>query len=241
MKKLCLTLCALAATVLVLNGCVGKDTLPEVEMQPEAEVQAETKVQVETEAQVEASALSAVDFEALGVEPYSYASTFTMGSDMQAAITQLSLCYEWFDSDVTQTEEWKSTFIARFVQNSRMSYAYLNQCIDKNDGKIGINELNYIQYSLTGVNVEFSNLEETVSAYDASSPVSYGQITDWHYVETGDEVTVTALLHVGYGQLREDDLEERQITAVLERNAFSCFDGYSIRSLFSEVITPWIP
>lgn len=61
---------------------------------------------------------------------------FVMGDNLKAAITQLALSYDSFDPDLVDREEWKETFITRFIQNSRLSFDYLEMVSEKNSGEI---------------------------------------------------------------------------------------------------------
>ena len=79
-----------------------------------------------------------------------------MGENLKTAITQLALTYEKFNAASVNSEDWKETFIARFIQNARVSFDYLDSISDENGGKISVDELNYMQYSLTNTEVDFS-------------------------------------------------------------------------------------
>ena len=70
---------------------------------------------------------------------------------------------------------------------------------EKNDGQIGVDELNYIQYSLTGIELDFSSFAgDGLNRYDAASPLNYGAITGYDYEYTDQRVIVTADFEVGY-------------------------------------------
>ncbi len=161
---------------------------------------------------------------------------FVMGDNLKAAITQLALSYDSFDPDLVDREEWKETFITRFIQNSRLSFDYLEMVSEKNSGEISTDELNYIQYSLTGMELNFSTyIDGSVNRYDAASPLNYGSISGYDYENTEQGVILTADLEVGFDGT--DHREKRKLTAELVKNTDSCFDGYTVVSVISETVS----
>lgn len=174
------------------------------------------------------------DKEVPGMQEYEYPSEFSMGDNLKTAVTQLALCYDNFDKDFVCREEWKEIFVSRFIQNTRSSFDYLDMVSDKNNGKISADELNYIQYSLTGVELDFSPFAgDGLDRYDAASPLNYGSITGYDYEYTNQGVIVTADFEVGYDGTAS--AQEREITVELVKNPYSCFDGYSVASISSKV------
>ena len=177
-----------------------------------------------------------IDYEAFEIKEYEYPAEFSMGENLKTAITQLALCYDSFDKDSVYSAEWKEMFIARFIQNSRVSFDYLDMVSDNNNGEISIDELNYMQYSLTGIELDFTScVNGTVNRYDDSSTLNYGWISDWDYEYTDDGVTVTVNFEVGTDGT--DVTQERELTVNLVKNPYSCFDGYSVAAITSKVIT----
>ena len=176
-----------------------------------------------------------VDNKASWIQEYEYPSEFSMGDNLKTAVIQLALCYDNFDKDSVCSEEWKEIFVSRFIQNTRSSFEYLDMVSGKNDGQIGVDELNYIQYSLTGIELDFFSFAgDGLNRYDAASPLSYGAITGYDYEYTDQRVIVTADFEVGYDGA--DAKQEREITVELVKNPYSCFDGYSVVSISSKVI-----
>jgi hypothetical protein len=160
---------------------------------------------------------------------------FSMGENLKAAIVQLAITYDDFDQNVVKSEAWKETFITMFIQNSRLSFDYLDQIADKNNAKISISELNYIQYSLTDIKVDLSSyVKDTVDSNDTASALNFGRITDYKYEVTDEGVCITADLEVGADGT--DSTKKRELTVNLIKNEYSCFDGNSIKSLSSKTI-----
>lgn len=176
-----------------------------------------------------------VDEEAPWIQEYEYPSEFSMGDNLKTAVIQLALCYDNFDKDSVCSEEWKEIFVSRFIQNTRSSFDYLDMVSGKNNGQISVDELNYIQYSLTGIELDFSSFAgDGLDRYDAASPLNYGVITGYDYEDTDQGAIVTADFEVGYDGTAS--AQEREITVELVKNPYSCFDGYSVVSISSKVI-----
>ncbi len=168
-----------------------------------------------------------IDYETLGIQKQEYPAEFSMGENLKTAITQLALSYDHFDQTVVHSESWKEIFIARFIQNSRASFDYLDRIAEEDNGKIRVDQLNYIQYSLTGTEVDFSSQAgEPINRNDAASSFNYGWISAYSYEETEDGVIVTADFETGYDGT--DSTQKRKITVELIQNPYSCFDGYSV-------------
>lgn len=176
-----------------------------------------------------------VNYDALGIKEYEYPTEFSMGDNLKTAITELARSFDNFDEDSVHSDWWEKSFIAHFIQNSRLSFDYLEMTAEKNNGWIGIDELNYMQYSLTNVELDFSSYADApVNSYDSSSGYSSGLITGWDYEYTDDGVIVTADFEVETSG--SNAVWEQEITVNLVKNPYSCFDGYSIVSLSSKYI-----
>lgn len=231
MKKT-MTLCMIFFCAAVLSACTGNaDNTNTVNS-------AGTAVEPASEENLEAhydDAEKTVDKEAPWIQEYEYPSEFSMGDNLKTAVIQLALCYDNFDKDSVCSEEWKEIFVSRFIQNTRSSFDYLDMVSGKNNGQISVDELNYIQYSLTGFELDFSSFAgDGLDRYDAASPLNYGSITGYDYEDTDQGVIVTADFEVGYDGTAS--AQEREITVELVKNPHSCFDGYSVVSISSKVI-----
>ncbi len=163
---------------------------------------------------------------------------FSMGDNLRVAVTQLALSFESFDKSMTNEEGWKEIFIAKFIQNSRVSFDYLDKVSDQSNGEISVSELNYIQYSLTAVEIDFSDYvnEYLINRNDSASGLNHGNIVSYDYEITSDGIIVVADFEVGFDGT--DAKKERKLIVNLLKNPESCFDGYSIVSISSEEVTP---
>ncbi len=170
-----------------------------------------------------------------GIQQYEYPPEFSLGDDLRTAITQLALAYNQFDKDSIDNKGWKEIFVARFIQNSRASFEYLNMLSEKDEGRISLDELYYIHYSLTGVELDFSSYSDGfVNRYDDASSFNNGVISGWDFEDVGDGVVVTADFLVEYDG--GSTVQKRKLTVNLAKNPYSCFDGYSIVSIVSELV-----
>lgn len=176
-----------------------------------------------------------IDYEALGIQEYEYPSEFVMGDNLKTAITQLAISYGDFDKTSVASEYWKEIFVAKFIQNTRLTFDYLDRIGGKRDGWISADELNYIHASLTGIELDFSSYGGgAVNRYDAASAYNFGSISGYVYEDTEDGVMVTAGLEIGFDGT--DTTQERELMVELVKNPYSCFDGYSIVSIVSKAI-----
>ena len=161
-------------------------------------------------------------------------NAFSMGDNLKTAITQLALSFDQFDQDIVFNEYWEEVFVARFIQNTRASFDYLEMLSEKNHGEISVEEINYIQYSLTGIELDFSSFTDGLNRYDAASGLSDGTITGYEYEPVDNGVIVTADFEIVYDGT--DCVRHRELTVELVENPCSCFDGYSVASISSKVI-----
>ncbi len=182
------------------------------------------------------STVEFIDYEALGIKEYEYPAEFSMGDNLKTAIVQLALSYVSFNSDTPKLGGFKEFFIAEFIQNSRVSFDYLDLISDQNNGQISIDELNYMQYSLTNTELDFSSvISGSIDRYEAASRFCHGWISGYSYEDTDSGVLITADLEVEYDGA--EDTLKYEVTAELNRNSYSCFDGYSVVSFSSKPVT----
>ncbi len=168
-----------------------------------------------------------------GITQYEYPEEFSMGENLKMAITQLALAYDHFDAASISDKGWKEIFVARFIQNSRASFDYLDLLSEKTGGQIDMEELYYIHYSLTGVELDFySYTDDSLDRYDTASSFNYASISEWNYRDGEDGGTLTIDFEIGFDG--SDRVRKRKLTVSLKRNPYSCFDGYSIISIASE-------
>ena len=176
-----------------------------------------------------------IDFDSLGVEPYSYTTSdkFELSEAQKGAI--LLLCGKYFDWSVSDVyeDDWTEFFESAFLQN-KVDYGcdYFNRISEK-EGKVTKEEAEYILYSLTGEMISSSiKKEEPVEIRDWFVHDEM-EMEDCSIEEEGDTVVIHATVwnsHVSYDKSIGEVIcsTDRKVEVVLKKNPYSCFDGYSI-------------
>jgi len=174
-------------------------------------------------------------------ESYEYTvpeAEFVLGSNLNTAISELALMYDEFDSAEIREDYYPQSFIFHFCQNSRLTFDYLEQMREDKNGILSLEDVQYIQQSLTN---EFVDLGDEVPAEgidinQTASGVGFGNILSYEANVRGEEVHLVVEFERGTDEFHPTKLYELNI--VLIQNPESCFDGYSIKSLTSKEITP---
>lgn len=167
---------------------------------------------------------------------------FVMGEDLAGAITELALRYDEFDVTAIEAENYPEIFISAFCQNSRFTFDYLVTQMEESDGILNREQVEYIQYSLTGEQIDFTEYvdEEGIDIYQSTSGLGFGQITSYEGKENGEEANLVVLFE--FRNIHDIEAEKPtkvyELTFVLEKNEESCFDGYSIKSMSKKDVTP---
>lgn len=171
------------------------------------------------------------------VKAYTYPQQFVLGPNLNAAITELAIMYDEFDSNRIKEEDYKESIIFRYCKNSRQTFDYLEQLKEEYNGVIPREQVEYIQYSLTGEWVDFKDEipKEGLNIIQSSSGFCDGKIKSYQADCAGDEVNLLAEFEIVEDGTQITYLYELNI--VLVKNPESCFDGYSIKSLSSKDIT----
>lgn len=167
---------------------------------------------------------------------------FVMGENLSGAITELALKYDEFDGSATKEEGYPELFISTFCQNNRFTFDYLRDFMENSDGILNREQVEYIQYSLTGEAIDFSGYvgEDGIDIYQSTSGLGFGQIASYEGVLNGKEVNLVAQFE--FRSIHDIEAEKPtkvyELTIVLEENKESCFDGYSIKSMSKKDVTP---
>ena len=163
--------------------------------------------------------------------------SFTLDDDLRMAITELAGSDEYLNKKSVTADEkhWKEQFISDFIQNSRLSFSYLDKISKENDGMVSVKELNYMQSSLTGVELDFSDIvDKAVDANRSSSKLNQGTLSNYVYESASDGIDLSAILDIESEPIGQDVwIAKRIVTVHLIKNPKSCFDGYTITSLTS--------
>ncbi|MBR1771468.1 MAG: hypothetical protein IJ747_05515 [Lachnospiraceae bacterium] len=231
---------SIVITLFMLGGCAGKrgdgagtDT--------SVETSVDTAMESSLESMSEASAESAgrIDYAALGITEYEYPNEFILGENLKGAMEQLAILYDDFSADhLAEDEYWTALFTQNFLLNSRYSFDYLRECYDADNGLLSKAQAAYIQYSLTGTDIPLDNMAdgEMLDLRKSASGYSAADLLTYEADDNGDLVTVRAQIGIFFDSSDAGKLYE--VTASLKKDPYSCFDGYCIRAMKREDITP---
>ena len=178
------------------------------------------------------------DFDKLGITPYSYPEQFEMTPNLESALTVMISGEDNWDSDVSVCDElWRdTTFKSRFIQNSRLTFDYLNEITGGNDDAVSKEELEYIHYSLTGKIIDFRMKDgEEVHTNPSSSEFNYHYLKSYTYDADWNNVQMQVVVTRQHLEPDGDDFKnvetDLKATVFLEKNPYSCFDGYTIKRI----------
>jgi len=130
------------------------------------------------------------------------------------------------NSESNNSEDSK-IIIKDFYSDSKISK-------DKN-GMIDVKEINYMQKSLTGVELDFSDVvDKTVDIKQASDNLSSGTLSGYKYEPVENGAVITGILDTGIKNEDEGPWSgRRKVKVYLVKNPESCFDAFTISSLSS--------
>ena len=167
---------------------------------------------------------------------------FVLESNLEKAITELALKYDTFDMSSTKEDSYPAIFIRSFCQNSRLTFDYLENTCEESDGFLTRKQVEYIQYSLTGENVDFAEYvgEEGIDAYQTTSGLDHGEIVSYEAEIVDEQVYLVAQYEFRNNAGSDRPSKVFELEAILEKNDESCFDGYSIKSISKKDKTPVI-
>ena len=200
---------------------------------------------VEEEQENKSDKVQDIDFDELGVTPYSDykdITEFELSDDLKGAIeTMYSTVQNWEPEDISE-EGWEESFIDRFLLNSWYNPYYISS---KN--KVSKEEAEYVQYSLTGQKLFFDDMNENdvIDRSKSSSPFNRVYIDSYSVYGYTDPFTATnpdegyliyADIVTQYSFLDENgelDMKDdvNHVSIILIKNPYSCFDGLSIKSI----------
>ncbi|RKM55911.1 hypothetical protein D6853_10225 [Butyrivibrio sp. X503] len=147
--------------------------------------------------------------------------------------------YSDYDNLIVSDERWQDFFLRNYIQSMFDGYDYKKKILKEQDGLMTKTQIEYINYSLTGEYAIFDSLEnEKINCLESqNSPLVAYTITNYEYEEQGESIVLKADADF----FKKGSKEEKKfvITAVLERNPYSCFDGYSIVSIKTEDVTEY--
>ena len=173
------------------------------------------------------------------VADYIYPDEFELTDGLKGAIEQLAIWHGtgYEAEEAVQEDTWQDFVIGTYLQGNWDGYDYLKYIMYQQDGIATKEQVEYIQYSLTGIKVDFTDLGEndTVNRYENFGGSYYGNINDYSVQCDGDIVNMSAEFESSASNGSNKRMFD--LTVVLQKNPKSCFDGYSIKSLSKEDVT----
>lgn len=173
------------------------------------------------------------------VTDYEYPDEFELEEGLRGAIEQLAIWYgkDFEAKEAVQEDTWQEFVIATYIQGNWDGYEYLKKLESGQDGIVTKEQLEYIQYSLTGIEVDFKGIGEndTINCLENIGSSYYGHINDYFVQCDGDKVSMSAEFETSASNGSNKRMYD--MTVLLQKNPKSCFDGYSIISLSKEDVT----
>jgi len=227
MKKV-VTFLAVTLIAAMTCGC-GNDEKDFVEASNvEESIIASSEESSTEEKAMEADSLSSK--ENLEISDYVYPEKFELTDGLKGAIEQLAI---WYNGDfnaetAVKDDSWQKFFVSTYIQGNWDGYDYLKNIEKEQDGIVTKEQLEYIQYSLTGVEVSFDSMgdEDTIDCFDVIGGSFYGSITDYAVLKDEEYVEISATFEKG-----DSDLKTYDLSVTLQKDPKSCFDGYNIKVL----------
>ena len=159
----------------------------------------------------------------LGIKKYQYGQDFSVDKNLQILIENMLVYYSHFDSNEYMNAHSEEEFIHNICQNSWCCFDYLYDSLDRSNGLISKQEIEYIQYSFSGKYVDFQSLsdDDYVDINDCSSGFVYAELQSYEYEADDNRIYLNAKFDLSDGSQRTADI-------ILIKNEYSCFDGYSV-------------
>ena len=177
------------------------------------------------------------DYEALGIEKATYPANYELSSEMQDTAILLATSVQGNISDKVYEDWWQEYFISHYLQNSHYSYWYLSYLGEMNDNKLSKEQVEYLNFALTGEIIYFDMAEdEYIDISDCSSFEGNWELLS----QTVDELEDGMLLHFKLKNTAFVPMEDGDVgtevtlydyDVTLKKNPYSCFDGYSFTTV----------
>lgn len=209
-------------------GKMDETEIEQIQSKNEADNQQETEAISEKED---------FDYEALGIEKATYPESFKLSVELQDTVILLATSVDGNISEKVHEDWWQEYFISHYLKNSHYSFGYLSYLGEKNDNKLSKEQVEYLNYALTGEKISFDMKEdEFVDISDCSSFEGNWELLSHSEDEKEDEVVLhlklknTVLVPTEDGDVgAEATLYDYDVT--LKKNPYSCFDGYSVNAV----------
>lgn len=171
-------------------------------------------------------------FSDLKVEKKQFGNEFELNDNLRRLIENIVVCHDEFDEDTDIDTSFQEHFVNHYLKNTCFEFDYLLNAY-KSTGRLSRRQIEYIYWSMTAKYTVFDAITEgTVDITDTSSGYSLGELTDYDYTTSKNEIHLNGVVEIttaGYIGRRI-----YEFSATLSKNPYSCFDGYSITSITIE-------
>lgn len=173
------------------------------------------------------------DYQQLGVVEYLYPEEFVLEGDLLEAV-QIIATERSFDENFIHEDGWKKDFLNLFIYSMYDGPEY-EKSINADGRFMTREEVEYIQYSLTGEYLSYKDIPDEIDATDCSySPMLSYIISDYDYEYDGEYIIVTAEADM-YSK-GDAGTYKYNLKVTLKPDKYSCFNGYNIVSLEKEEV-----
>lgn len=178
-------------------------------------------------------------FETLDINTYIYPEQFELTDNLKTALIELGIMYEEFDSSNIKEDHYFDLFISHYMKNTNCMYTFLKDAVMSNKGILSKEQVEYVQYSLTNTYIECDELSDmdVIDYNENTSGLLTGDILDYEVTELENERIKIEATYVK-SSMNGDNENTFEMTSVLIKNPYSCFDGYSIESMKINNKTP---
>ena len=172
-------------------------------------------------------------FAELDISEYDYPKSFELTSNIKQLLENVLRSSSTKEA-MTDDRIWKEYLKKNYLQNSYFLFDYREELL-KTSGVASRAQVEYVQWSMTGKYLSFDDNEEPLDIQHSSSGMKDAKIIDYNYEERDGRLEISGNAEIT--KIGGSTKENHYYTAVLERNPFSCFDGYSLVSFSDEEIT----
>lgn len=166
---------------------------------------------------------SSFDYLSLDVYEYDYPTEFVIGENLSQAIWLYAYNLKIGGNDPDRnTPGWIHDFMQMYIGNSSFNNDYLFSVKRSGNAALTKEQVEYIQYSLTGTYLSFDNMLEH-DEYPFEQQEKIIKVQDVELLDSkieGDTVIVEVNIKTATGGF--------PATIELQKDPFSCFDGYNI-------------
>ena len=181
------------------------------------------------------------EYKELGIKKYRYGKKFKMGKNLREGISQYMSYNDDYNDESMNDKLWEVDFVRSLISSARGDFDYIDSLVKTRENDfISKEEAEYIHYSFTGKSIhlkseEVENGMHGFSVYKCSDigVVPVERITSYRVISEKDDLVNLVAKYNCYGENSEGNkpYKKGEYRICLEKNPYSCFDGYSIRKI----------